>query len=144
MKKKEALPETAREIVCIVCPNGCRIQCTPGRDGYTFAGNKCKRGAEYANAELTRPMRTLTSSVRTVFLDAPVVSVRTDGEIEKTRIPDVLNELKNVTVDRRIQICDVVIENVCGSGVNVVCTTNRLVERIDRLTKGANKDVSSI
>ncbi len=127
IKESESLRGAVREVVCIVCPNGCRIECTPGRDGYTFAGNKCKRGAEYAKAELTRPMRTLTSSVLTVFPDAPVVSVRTNGEIEKATIPDVLKELKRVTVDRRIQIGDIVIENVCGTGVNIVCTTDRLV-----------------
>ncbi len=119
--------EPIREIVCIVCPNGCRMQCYPGSDGYTITGNKCGRGIDYAKSELTRPMRTLTSSVKTIFPDAPVVSVRTDGEIEKTKIPDVLAELKQALVKRRVKIGDVVIQNVCGVGVNIICTTDRLV-----------------
>lgn len=121
------IDEPIREIVCIVCPNGCRMQCYPGKNGYTITGNKCGRGIDYAKSELTHPMRTLTSSVKTVFPDAPVVSVRTDGEIEKAIIPNVLNRLKNVTVDRRIKIGDVIVENVCDTGVNIICTTDRLV-----------------
>lgn len=119
--------EPIREIVCIVCPNGCRMQCYPGKNGYTVTGNKCGRGIDYAKSELTHPMRTLTSSVKTIFPDAPVVSIRTDGEIEKKLIPDVLAELKRVTIDRRIKIGDVVVKNVCGSGVDIICTTDRLV-----------------
>jgi len=127
IESKDRSNEPIRDIVCIVCPNGCRLKCYPGKDGYTITGNKCGRGVDYARSELTHPMRSLTSSVKTVFSDAPVVSVRTDGEIAKTKIPDVLTELKRVSIDRRIKIGDVVIENVCDTGVNIICTTDRLV-----------------
>ena len=115
-----------REIVCIVCPNGCRILCKPAEGGVRFSGQKCKRGEVYATAELTHPMRSLTTSVKTVFPDSPVVSVRTNGEIEKALIPQALEALKNVRVEKRIRLGDVVLKNVCDSGVDVVCTTNRL------------------
>ena len=126
MNAKMNLQET-REIVCVVCPNGCRIQCDPADGEVRFSGQKCKRGVEYAKAELTRPMRSLTTSVKTVFPDSPVVSVRTDGEIEKTKIRAVIDSLSNVTIQRRIRIGDVVLNNVCGTGVNVICTSDRLV-----------------
>ena len=117
-----------REIVCIVCPNGCRIACKRDGADWSFSGQRCKRGADYAAAEITRPMRSLTTSVKTAFADAPVVSVRTNGEIEKTMIPQALEALKSVCVETRIRLGDVVIKNVCGSCVDVICTTNRLVE----------------
>lgn len=116
-----------KEIVCIECPNGCRILAEPSESGVRFSGYRCKRGLAYAEAELTRPMRTLTTSVRTVFADSPVVSVRTDGEIEKAMIRDVIDALGRIVVTRRIRIGDVVTENVCGTGVNIVCTSDRLV-----------------
>jgi len=116
-----------KEIVCIECPNGCRILAVPSESGAQFSGYRCKRGLSYAQAELTRPMRTLTTSVRTVFLDSPVVSVRTDGEIEKSRIHDVIDALGRIVITNRIRIGDVVAENVCGTGVNVICTSARLV-----------------
>ena len=116
-----------REIVCIVCPNGCRIQCESSGDGVRYSGNKCKRGVEYAASELTRPMRSLTTSVRTVFPDVPVVSVRTDGESEKAKIRGVIGALSKVTLQSRIPIGEPVLKNVCGTGVNVICTSDRLV-----------------
>ena len=128
-----------REIVCIVCPNGCRIRCETVAGELECSGQKCKRGVEYVKAELTRPMRSLTTSVKTVFPDSPVVSVRTSGEIEKAKLRDVIDSLAKVTVQQRIRVGDVVVNNVCGTGVNVICTSNRLVfNEIPRQAKGAN------
>ena len=115
------------DVVCIVCPNGCRIHCEPAADGARFSGYRCKRGVAYATAELTHPMRSLTTSVKTAFADAPVLSVRTNGEIDKAKLCDVARALAGVTVERRIRIGDVVAENICGTGVNVICTSDRLV-----------------
>ena len=119
----------AKEIVCIVCPNGCRIRCTQTPDGLSFTGQKCKRGEAYASTELTHPMRTLTTSVRTVFPDSPVVSVRTAGEIEKAKLLEVSMALGRVHVHQRIHAGDIVAENICGTGVNIICTSNRLVQQ---------------
>jgi len=128
-----------REIVCIVCPNGCRIRCETINGELTCAGQKCKRGVEYVKAELTHPMRSLSTSVKTIFEDAPVVSVRTCGEIEKARIHEVIDSLVGVTIRQRVQIGDVVVPNVCGTGVNIICTSNRLVRTdLSQDSKGAN------
>lgn len=118
---------SAREIVCIVCPNGCRIQCKESDGQIVCNGQKCLRGKEYAIAELTHPMRSLTTSVKTVFPDAPVVSVRTRGEIEKSKLIDVAKTLGQIIVDQRIKIGDIVAENICDTGINVICTSDRLV-----------------
>ena len=115
------------EIVCIVCPNGCRIRCETLNGELRCSGQKCKRGVEYAATELTHPMRSLTTSVRTVFPDSPVVSVRTDGEVEKAKLVDVVKALGQVIVDQRVKIGDIIAENVCGTGINVICTSDRLV-----------------
>lgn len=117
----------ATEIVCIVCPNSCRIRCEAQNGELHCSGQKCKRGVEYAIAELTHPMRSLTTSVRTVFPDSPVVSVRTDGEVEKAKLIDIVKTLGQVTVDQRVKIGDIIAENICGTGVNIICTSDRLV-----------------
>ena len=116
-----------KEVVCIVCPNGCLISCEQTAKGVVCTGQKCKRGEAYATAELTKPMRTLTTSVKTAFPDAPVVSVRTDGEIEKSMLLDVANALSGVCVQTRVKIGDIIAKNICNTGVNVICTSDRLV-----------------
>jgi CxxC motif-containing protein len=128
-----------REIVCIVCPNGCRIRCEAIDGEISCTGQKCKRGVEYVKAELIRPMRTLTTSVKTVFSDSPVVSVRTCGEIEKAKIRDVTDSLADVSIQKRLRMGDTVVSNICGTGVNVICTSNRLVANdSSQDSKGAN------
>ena len=119
-----------REIVCIVCPNGCRIRCEQMEDGMHFFGQKCKRGETYATAELTRPMRSLTTSVKTVFADAPVVSVRTDGEVEKSMLQQISAALGQIVVTSRVKIGDVIAKNICDTGVNIICTSDRLINRV--------------
>ena len=42
-----------KELVCIVCPNGCRLQ-VDDEHGYTVTGNRCPRGAAYGKTECTR------------------------------------------------------------------------------------------
>ena len=117
-----------REIVCIVCPNGCRIRCEKKQDEIVCSGQACKRGEAYAKSEMTHPMRTLTTSVKTIFPDSPVVSVRTDGEIEKEKILDAAKLLDEVLVRQRLKIGDVVVKNICDTGVNIICTSDKLTQ----------------
>ena len=117
-----------KEIVCIVCPNGCRIHCEKTQDGILCSGQACKRGEAYAKAEWTRPMRTLTTSVKTIFPESPVVSVRTDGEIEKEKLLDAAKALDDVLVLQRVKIGDVIVKNICDTGVNVICTSDKLIQ----------------
>lgn len=134
-----------KEIVCIVCPNGCRISCEQTGEGVVCTGQKCKRGEAYATAELTKPMRTLTTSVKTAFPDSPVVSVRTNGEIDKAKLREVARALGGITLERRVKIGDVVAHNVCGTGVDVICTSDRLVQTYSSAKpKGAKCDVPSL
>ena len=54
------------ELTCIVCPRGCTLRIEE-RDGrFTVTGNACKRGEQFATAEMTCPTRTLCTTVRTV------------------------------------------------------------------------------
>ena len=61
------------ELVCIVCPRGCRIKIENG----IVSGNGCKRGEAFAVSETTCPMRSVCSTVATTFADYPVLPVRT-------------------------------------------------------------------
>jgi CxxC motif-containing protein len=120
-----------KQLLCIVCPNGCRLQVDDEHGKIKVTGNACQRGADFAMAELTNPLRTLTTSVRTVFPGVPVLSVRTAGEIPKGKIREVMAFLGTVVVRERIAIGETVAKNVLGLGVNVIATSNRLKEGCD-------------
>ena len=85
-------------------------------------GNFCRRGVTYANDECTNPKRTVTSTVR--CLDGSIVSVKTESTIPKEKMFEVMEEINAVRPVGDLKIGDVVIENVCGTGVNVVATSN--------------------
>lgn len=115
-----------REMTCITCPNGCTLNVEEGEGGIRVTGNKCRRGEDFAMAELRHPMRTISSTVRTVFPNVPVVPVRVTGEIPKERIFDVMAEINQVTLKVRAGRGDVVISDVLGLGVDVIVTSNML------------------
>ena len=65
-----------KELTCIGCPRGCTLKIERGGDGWSVTGNTCPRGKEFAISEMTAPKRTICSTVRTAFPDAPVLPVR--------------------------------------------------------------------
>jgi len=115
-----------KEITCIVCPNGCRILTAMQNGQYVFTGHRCARGLEFARTELTAPMRSLTTTVRTVFHGLPVLPVRTNGEVPKEMIPEIIRELAGVLISERIGIGETVAADILGSGVDVIATSNLL------------------
>ena len=106
------------ELVCIVCPRGCRIKIEDG----VITGNTCKKGEAFARSEMTCPMRTVCSTVRTTFSSMPVLPVRTQGEIPKSEIKNLMKEINKVTVDKKVKKGDIILSGVVGTEVNVIAT----------------------
>ena len=100
------------------------MQVTLGESGevITVIGNACKRGAAYANDECTHPKRTVTSTV--MLENGKPLAVKTASAVPKELVFEVMKEINSVTAKVGTKIGDVIIENVCGSGVNVVATAN--------------------
>ena len=117
-----------RELVCIVCPKGCTMKIEEKDGEISVTGNSCKRGASFAVSEMTEPKRTVCTTVRTVFKDAPVIPVRVSAEIPKDRIFDVMREINAVTLSSPVGRNDVIIKNVLGLGADVIATSGILKE----------------
>lgn len=114
-----------RNLTCIVCPRGCQltVELDDGGAVLSVAGNSCPRGKQYAVDECTHPMRTVTSTVRTS--DGGVVPVKTDRTIPKELMFDCMKEINRVVAPLPVRIGDVIIENLLGTGANVVVTANK-------------------
>ena len=117
-----------KELVCIVCPRGCRMQITEENGSLQITGNGCKRGAAFAESEIRDPRRTICTTVRTAFPDVPVLPVRVSKEIPKDRIFDVMAEINRATVRTRLGRGDIVLEHVLGLDADVIATSNILKE----------------
>lgn len=113
-----------RKLTCIVCPRGCELSVSLSDDEKVLevTGYGCPRGKEYAVAECTCPVRTVTSTVKCE--DGRIVAVKTASPIPKGLIFDVMEAINSVTASSDVRIGDVVISDVCGTGVDVVATSN--------------------
>jgi len=114
----------SREVVCILCPLGCKIKIELDEEGniLNVSGNKCPRGKKYAEDEIKDPKRVVTTSVKVLDGELPLASVKTDGPISKKYIFELMKILKGVTVKAPVNIGDVVVRNIFEANVNVVIT----------------------
>ena len=108
-----------KELICITCPRGCHLSVD---DNLNVTGNMCPRGAMYAKAELTHPVRMVTSTVVVNAKGECRLPVKTKEPIPKELIFKVMEEIDKVQVNAPIKIGDVVIKNVLGTGVDIVAT----------------------
>lgn len=83
--------------------------------GVTVSGNACKRGEEYATAEMTAPRRTVTSMVRVSNREDTMVSVKTKEPIPKEHIFDAMEKIRTVSADAPVAIGDVIIDDIFGT-----------------------------
>ena len=113
---------TERVITCINCPMGCRMTVAlEGNEVVSVTGNTCKRGDTYARQECTDPQRMVTAVVQVEGSACPL-SVKTRTPIPKNRIHDCMAALAQVKLTAPVHEHDVVIANVCGTGVDVIAT----------------------
>ena len=114
-----------RELICIGCPLGCMLTVEMEDGAVTnVTGNTCPRGKTYAEKEVTNPTRIVTSTVRVTGGDRPSVSCKTKNDIPKSKIFDVARSLKELEAKAPIAIGDVLVEDVAGTGVQIVATSH--------------------
>lgn len=123
---------TTRQITCISCPVGCLLSVEMnGREVVSVAGNACPRGVTYAKAECTDPRRMVTTTVKVRGGELSMLPVRTRTDIPKGLVKESVRALKGLVVDAPVRIGDVVLGNVCGTGVDFIATANveKAIER---------------
>jgi len=111
-----------RKLTCIICPRGCQLTVTGQNDSLTVSGHACRRGKDYAIAECTHPVRTITSSVRVGNRDDCMVSVKTLTPVPKKNIFDVMAEIRRTVVSAPVKTGDVLIADIYGT--QIIATTD--------------------
>lgn len=110
-----------KDMICIMCPKGCHLHIDNHKQ---VSGNFCPRGKKYALEEITNPKRVLTSTVKTIFKDQPRLSVKSKEAIPKALIFEAMHALNHVTVSKHVHIGDVVVHDLCHTGVDLIATKN--------------------
>ena len=112
-----------KEIICTVCPRGCHIQVEgEGDKVLSVEGQGCKRGLEYASAEFAHPVRILTTLVRLTGVQNDLLPVRSNKPLPKEKLFDCMAVIRDTEVKVPVARYDVVIPNICGTGVDIVAT----------------------
>jgi CxxC motif-containing protein len=113
---------TTVALTCIGCPMGCRLTAALENGAVVSVGGAgCARGAVYARQECVRPLRTVTTLVRTRGRRAPL-SVKTARPIPKEKIFACLARIHAAEAVPPVRIGDVIVRDVDGAGVDVVAT----------------------
>ena len=106
-----------RRLTCIRCPRGCQLEAVvEGGSVASVTGNGCPRGAVYAADEVCHPMRCVTT---TVVVDGSPLDA---GGAPREKVADVVRALSDVRLTSPVHVGDLVLADVCGTGVSVVAT----------------------
>ena len=109
----------SKDFICIVCPRGCHINVD---DNKRISGNMCKRGELYVLDEMNNPRRTLTSTVRTVFKNIPIASIKTDKPIPKNQIKEAMEFINKILIHKEMCAGDILVQNFLNTDSNLILT----------------------
>ena len=109
-----------RDLVCIVCPIGCRLKITGTADDLQVSGNTCPKGISYAKEEITSPVRMICTTVKIEGGVHHVVPVKTDKPIPAQYKLEVVKAVNSVVVKSPVKMGDIIIPDLFGTGVNIV------------------------
>lgn len=101
---------------------GCHLKVDD--ENKTVEGNNCKRGEIYGITEVTNPVRVITSTVKVINGELPVIPVKTKEPVPKDINFKIMEVLRLIHVEAPINIGDIIVKNVLDTGVDIIATRN--------------------
>jgi len=111
------------EVVCILCPVGCRIV-VETKDGEVVSVDNagCERGEDYSLQEIRSPVRDFFTTIRVADGKIPLVSVRSTEPIPKDMLMPCAAELARRIIQAPVKVGDTIVENLMNLGVDIIAT----------------------
>jgi len=109
-----------KEIICIVCANGCRSLVCEDEEGIKVRGPLCKNGQAYVRGEYRDPRRVLSTTIAVEGSSCGRLAVRTRGPIPKDKLMDCVRYLKGRKAKPPLAIGEVIVKNILGTGEDIV------------------------
>ena len=88
----------------------------------SVTGNSCPRGDKFAHQELTCPMRVLTTTVALSDGGEALLPVRAAEAIPLALHAQAMDLIRGLVVDAPIRMGDVVLEDLLGTGVDLIAS----------------------
>ena len=115
--------EEKRRISCIVCPLSCVGEVTIAEgEVKTVTDFACPRGEAYAREEVIAPKRMLTTTVRIIGGQLPLLPVVSHKLLPKNKIMSCARCLATVTVSAPIKEGEVILADILNLGVDIVAS----------------------
>jgi len=112
-----------KRLTCILCPNGCKIKAElSGSEIIKLEGARCPKGKTFLLQEINNPQRNIATSVLVKDGELELASVRLNGDIPRDKIFEVMNEIRKLECTAPLSSGQVLIRDVLGLGVDVICT----------------------
>ncbi|MBR0381527.1 MAG: DUF1667 domain-containing protein [Eubacterium sp.] len=112
---------------CTTCPSGCTLTVSIDDQGNIakVQGNNCPRGEVFAQGEWTDPVRTLTSTAFAVLEGKEyLIPVKSRQPISKMKMKKAMEEINEIVIDHPVTMGDVLLEDLAGTGIELVaCKT---------------------
>ncbi len=110
------------DLCCTTCPSECQLRVkVQGDKVLNIEGNICKRGITFAQKEITRPERTLTTTIRVKINGlSSLLPVKTSGPIPKKKMMLAMKKIREIEINQPYQMGEVLIKNICETGVDVL------------------------
>ena len=115
------LQKSRRELTCITCPMGCTLTVELADGAFvSVSGNRCKRGEAYAYAEVTHPVRTLTTTMTAQGAPSILIPVKSDRPLPKECLLEAMRQINRQRVKLPVKRGDVVMAGLFGG--NMIAT----------------------
>lgn len=115
-----------KNIICVNCPLGCRLEVSQDGDNIIVHGNKCPKGEEYGIEEIKSPKRILTGIIRTNSELNPYISVKSIKPIKREKIQKILNTIYQMKVKLPVKSGEQLLADCDNEGTDIIATRTLL------------------
>jgi len=115
--------DTDDELTCIVCPIGCRMSVNRvAGGGIEVSGNRCKRGAAYANEEFRDPRRVVTGTCAISGAVSARLPVRSSQGVPIDDLAPFLKAMYDLRLNAPVNRGAVIAKDLGSTGIDLVAT----------------------
>lgn len=109
------------QVTCVCCSNNCVISIDEDNQN-AVSGNHCYQGERFALQELSCPTRSVNAYVKVSGGELDRCPVHTSRPIAKEKMMAAVEALEAITLPAPIWVNQVVLSDVCGTGVDFVAS----------------------
>ena len=121
-------PESAHELregepqdlLCVICPLGCRLQVHTQGHELLVKGAGCADGRRYAREEFVQPKRTFTTTLPTIW--GRPLPARSAGGVPKEKLLAIPPRLASLRILRPVKPGEILLPDIDGAGTTLVAS----------------------